>query len=86
MKKEHRRFIRNVKAIPGTFHHALVIVNIDKKKIRKVVKKACAEIGTSYAVFILRKMKEVYHAKEGKLYMFFVDLEKGFDSVPLNVF
>ena len=31
-------------AIPGRFQHALVIVDIDKKKIRKVVKKTCAEI------------------------------------------
>ena len=31
-----------MKATPGEFHHALVIVDIDKQKIRKVVKKACA--------------------------------------------
>ena len=35
--------MQNVKAIPGEFQHALVITDIDKKKIRKVVKKTCAE-------------------------------------------
>ena len=30
-------------AIPEEFQHALVIVDIDKKRIRNVVKKACAE-------------------------------------------
>ena len=32
-----------MKAIPGEFQHALVIADIDKKEIRIVVKKACAE-------------------------------------------
>ena len=31
-----------MKAIPGEFQHALLIVDIDKKKIRKVVRKTCA--------------------------------------------
>ena len=43
IKKEHRRFIRNEKAIPGEFQHALVIADVDKRKIRKVVRKTCAE-------------------------------------------
>ena len=43
IKKEHRRFIKNLKAIPGEFHHELVIVGINKKKIWKVVKKTCVE-------------------------------------------
>ena len=42
MKKEHQQFIRNVKAIPGEFQHALVIADIDKRKIGKVVRKTCA--------------------------------------------
>ena len=42
-KKEHRRFIRNVKAILCDFQHALEIADIDKRKIRKVVRKTCAE-------------------------------------------
>ena len=43
INKEHGRFMQNVKAFPGEFQHALVIADIDKKKIRKVVRKACAE-------------------------------------------
>ena len=44
IKKEYQGFIQNVKAIPGEFQHALVIANIDKRKIRKVVRKTCVEI------------------------------------------
>ena len=40
IKKEHRRLIQNVYAIPGAFQHDLVIADID---IRKVVRKTCAE-------------------------------------------
>ena len=36
-------FIQNVKAIPGEFQHALVIADIDGKKIRNVVRKTCTE-------------------------------------------
>ena len=43
IKKEHRRFIHNLKEIPGEFQHAIVITDIDKRKIRKVVRKTCAE-------------------------------------------
>ena len=43
IKKEHRRFMQNVMAIPGGFLHALVIADIDTKKIRKVVRKTRAE-------------------------------------------
>ena len=43
MKKQHWRIVKNVKAIPGEFQHALVIADIDKKEIRKVVRKICAE-------------------------------------------
>ena len=39
MKKEHRRIIRNVKAIQWEFQHALLIADIDERKIRKVVRK-----------------------------------------------
>ena len=35
--------MQNVKAIPGEFQHALVIVEIDKQKIRNVVRKICVE-------------------------------------------
>ena len=37
-KIEHRRFVRYVKAIPGWLHHALLIADIDKRRIRKVMK------------------------------------------------
>ena len=40
---EHRQFIQNVKAIPGEFQHAFVIGHTDKRKIKKVVRKTCAE-------------------------------------------
>ena len=43
IRKEHQQFIQNMKAIPGEFQHALVKVDTDKRKIRKVVKKTCAE-------------------------------------------
>ena len=43
LTKEHRRFIQNMKAIHGEFQHALVIADIDKRKIRKVVRRTCAE-------------------------------------------
>ena len=43
IKKEHQRFIRNVKAITEVFQNALVIADIDKRKIRNVVRKTCAE-------------------------------------------
>ena len=43
IKKEHQWFILNVKAIPGEFQHALRIVDMDKRKIQNVVRKACAE-------------------------------------------
>ena len=42
-KKEHGWSMRNVNAIPEEFQHALVIVDMDKKKIRSVEKKACPE-------------------------------------------
>ena len=41
--------------------------------------------GKIYAVFILRRMQEDYHAKIRKLYICFVDLEKVFDKVPWKV-
>ena len=42
IKKKHRRFLQNVKAIP--IQQALVGKDIDKKKIKKVVGKTCIEI------------------------------------------
>ena len=42
-KEEHQRSMHNAKAIPGKFQHALVIADIDKRKIRNVVRKTSAE-------------------------------------------
>ena len=41
--KEHQQFMQSVKAIPREFQHTLVVVDIDKRKRRKVVRKTCAE-------------------------------------------
>ena len=41
--KEHRRFMQNVKTILGEFLHILAVADIDKKKIRNVVRKTCTE-------------------------------------------
>ena len=43
LKKDHRWFIPNVKTIPGEFQHVFVIADIDKRKIRKVVRDTCIE-------------------------------------------
>ena len=48
-------------------------------------KGAMPEIGTTDAVFILRRLQEEYHAKVKKLCMCFVDLENALDRVPRNV-
>ena len=42
-KKQHRRPIQNVMAIHGEFQHVLVMTDKVKRKIRKVVRKTCAE-------------------------------------------
>ena len=41
--------------------------------------------GTIDAVFILRRIQEKYLAKQRKLYMCFVDLEKAFNKIPRKV-
>ena len=43
IKKEHRQFFHNMKAIQGEIQHALVIAIIDNGEIWKVVRKTCAE-------------------------------------------
>ena len=45
IKKEHRWIIRKVEAIPGEFQHAIVMVDIDKRKMRKLVRKTYIERG-----------------------------------------
>ena len=41
--------------------------------------------GTVDAVFVLRRLKETFRAKNKKLFFIFVDLEKAFDWVPSQV-
>ena len=41
--------------------------------------------GTIHAVFILLRLQREYLAKQKKLYMYYVDLEKSFDRVPRKV-
>ena len=43
IKKEHQQILQNVKAIPGEFQHVLVIADIDRRKIKSVVRKTCGE-------------------------------------------
>ena len=40
---QHRWIIENVKVILGEFQHLLVVADIDKRKTRNVVRKACVE-------------------------------------------
>ena len=42
MIKEHHRFIQNMMTILWEFQHSLVVADIDKTKIRNVVRKTCA--------------------------------------------
>ena len=72
--------------------HAMKIVErVLENRIRKIVKVDEMQFGfmpgkgTIDAVFILRRLQEEYRAKEKKLYMCFVDLEKAFDRVPRKV-
>ena len=64
IKKEIRRSIQNVKAIPGEIQHVLVIAGKDKSKIRKVVRKTYAEsvsfLMSSNTLFLLCYSGEVY--------------------------
>ena len=53
-KKEHRRFIRNVKAIPGQFQHPLVVANVDMNKISNAVSRTCTERRT---ISLLKKQE-----------------------------
>ena len=41
--------------------------------------------GTTDAIFIMRQVQEQHQATRKKLYYTFVDLEKAFDRVPIEV-
>ena len=43
IKNEHRQFTQNVKSIPEEFQHVLLVADIDRKKIRNVVRKTYTE-------------------------------------------
>ena len=37
--KRNRKYLRDVKGIPGELQHRLVVTDLDKKKVKKIVKK-----------------------------------------------
>ena len=41
--------------------------------------------GTSRALFLVRRLQEEHRAKDKRMYVCFVDLEKAFDRVPRRV-
>ena len=43
LRQEHRRFLLDVKAVPGEFQHVLVVEDMDKKRIWDVVRKTYIE-------------------------------------------
>ena len=43
IKKEHQQLIQDVKAILGVAQHASVVADMDAKKIKNLVRKACTE-------------------------------------------
>ena len=43
VSKENRKYLRDVKVIPEELQHRLVIADLDKKKLKKVVKVATTE-------------------------------------------
>ena len=43
INKKELWLILNMKSIPCEFQHALLVADIDKKKIRSILRKTCAE-------------------------------------------
>ena len=41
--KDSRKYLRDVKTIPGELQHRLVVADLDKKKLKKVVRKGAVE-------------------------------------------
>ena len=72
-------------------HGMKVIETIFEKQLRNVVRIDEMQMGfmpkreTINAIFILRHMLKKFELGEKKLYLVFVDLEKGFDHVPRKV-
>jgi len=72
-------------------HAMKVVVRIFEYRIRQQIESDDIQFefmkgkGTTYAIFMARKMQEKFRVKGKKLYFGFVDLEKAFDRVPREV-
>ena len=61
IRKEHWQLLQHVKATHGEFSHALVVADMDKKNMRKEVRKTCVErreIGLLKYVKIRKQVEE----------------------------
>jgi len=72
-------------------HGMKIVERVFKRRIRSLINLIkCSlgftpEKGMMDALFIVRRTQEEYRAKEKRMYMCFVDLEKAFDRVPRRV-
>ena len=69
-------------------HGMKIIERVLERRIRAIVDFDEAQFGfmpgkgTSNAIFLVRRLQEEHRAKDKRMYMCFVDLEKTFDRVP----
>ena len=81
----------NYRGLKLTEHTLKVVERIIEDLIRNIVKIDDMQFGfmpgrgTTYAIFIVRQIQEVYIRKNRNLYFAFLDLEKAFDRVPRKV-
>ena len=72
-------------------HAMKVLERVIEERVRKIVKIDDMQFGfmagrsTTDAIFLVRQLQEKYLARNKKLWMAFVDLEKAFDRVPREV-
>ena len=72
-------------------HGMKIIERVLEKRIRALVDFHEAQFGfmprkgTTNALFLARRLQEEHRAKDKRMYMCFVDLEKAFDRVPKRV-
>ena len=72
-------------------HGMKIIERMLERKIRALVDFNEAQFGfmsgkgTTDALFLVRRLQEEHRAKDKRMYMCFVDLEKAFDRVPRRV-